>query len=422
MDMKSDFGSGAGNPVVARPFEGIRVIDTSHVLAGPFCSYQLALLGADVIRIEPPTNGDIARKMGSDKELNSHELGLAFVSQNANKRSLAVDLKTLEGKEILWKLVDTADVFVENYRPGAMKRLGFDADAVMARKADIIYASMTGYGQEGPLSSRPAYDHVVQAFSGMMTANRTLSGENHRVGFAIVDYVTGLFGAFSVASALFQRTHTGRGQKIDVAMLDAALTIMGPLLTEVAITGGLNRPNGTRAFSGSPVSGIFETAEGMLATTANTRAQAMAMLKAIGLPELAADPRLESWGDYPELGDEIAPLLRQAILRHSAMHWEDLLSSIGVPAARVRDLPEILKDPHLQSREVVLKAPPVAGLERPLNVPGVGFKMAEGGQHIDRAPPRRGEHTAEILRSVGFDDTQIAELAADGVVKMAEKN
>lgn len=416
MNMNSESGSSSSVRDSARPFEGIRIIDTSHVLAGPFCSYQLALLGADVIRIEPPTNGDIARKMGSDAELNAQELGLAFVSQNANKRSLAVDLKTAEGKEILWQLIDTADVFIENYRPGAMQRLGFGAEAVTDRKPDIIYASITGYGQTGPLSNRPAYDHVVQSFSGMMAANRTLSGETHRVGFAIVDYVTGLFGAFSIASALYQRTHTGQGQRIDLAMLDAALAIMGPLLAEVAITGGLKRPGGTRALSGSPISGIFETAEGLLATTANTHAQAVELLRAIGLGEKADDPRLANWGEHLGLGDEYAPLLHAAFSKQTAAQWEDALSAAGVPASRVRDLPEILQHPHLATREVVMEAPEIQGLGRTLHVPGVGFKMACGGQRIDRPPPRRGEQSIEILESIGYKVERINELVAAGIV------
>ncbi|WP_180901576.1 CaiB/BaiF CoA transferase family protein [Martelella soudanensis] len=417
MDMKTTSSSLPESKNLSRPFEGIRIIDTSHVLAGPFCSYQLALLGADVIRIEPPTGGDVSRKMGPNKEFNDAELGLAFISQNANKRSLAVDLKTEEGKQILWKLIDTADVFVENYRPGAMDRLGFSADAVKARKPDIIYASMTGFGQEGELSNRPAYDHVVQAFSGMMAANKTLTGEPHRVGFAIIDYVTGLFAAFSIATALFHRQRTGQGQRIDVAMLDAALIIMGQLLTEVAITGDLNRPGGTRAFSGSPISGIFETSDGLLATTANTQKQAVAMLKSLGLDELAADPRLSNWGDYPEMGDEFAPLLKDAFATHPAEHWERILSDASVPAGRVRTLPEILHHPHLQSREVVWPTPPIDGLSKQVTVPGVGFKMASGGPKIDRAPPKRGEHTVEILQSMGFARREIEALISDGIVK-----
>ncbi len=409
---RTERGAGAA----AQPFAGVRVIDTSHVLAGPYCSYQLALLGADVIRIEPPTGGDIARRMGSDAELNRHELGLAFIAQNANKRSLAVDLKTDAGKDVLWRLLETADVFVENYRPGVMARLGFAAENVMTRRPDIIYASMTGFGQDGPLAARPAYDHVVQAFSGMMAVNRTPSGDAHRVGFAIVDYVTGLMGAFAVASALFQRTHTGQGQRIDVAMLDAAVAIMGPLVAEVASTGALSRPAGTRAFSGSPISGIFATAEGLLATTANTPAQARAMLRAIGLADRAEDPRLADWHSHPGLGDEFAPWLRDAFARMPAAHWEVVLAEAGVPAACVRDLATMLQHPHLAVREVVVQSPAVDGLERKLSVPGVGFRMAHGGQRIDRPPPRRGEHSAEILASVGYAPGQIDALVAAGVV------
>ncbi len=405
---------------LARPFEGVRIIDVTHVLAGPYCSYQLALLGADVIKVEPPSKGDIARTIGPQAELNARGLGLGFLGQNSNKRSLALDLKTAGGKDILWRLIDTADVFIENFRPGVMPRLGFDADTVLGRKPDIVYASLTGYGQEGPLSARPAYDHVLQGISGMMAVNRTLAGERHRIGFPVVDYVAGLVGAFAVASALYQRTHTGRGQRIDIAMLDAALAIMGPLITEVAMTGGLNRPGGTRAFSGSPLSGIFETADGSIVTTANTHAQAVAMLGAIGMQERAGDARLRNWGEHPGLGDEYAPLLRQVFAGNSAAHWEDVLSAAGVPASRVRDLPEILGHPHLAGREVLLEAPKMTGLDETLRVPGVGFKLAQGGQTVDRPPPQRGQHSIEVLKSLGCSAEEIDALIAAGAVGVSD--
>lgn len=282
----------------ARPFEGVRVIDVSHVLAGPYCSYQLALLGADVIKVEPPTKGDIARTIGPNAELNARGLGLGFLGQNSNKRSIAIDLKTAAGKEILWRLIDTADVFSENFRPGVMHRLGFDADTVLGRRPGIIYASLTGYGQEGPLSARPAYDHVLQGIAGMMFVNRTLAGEPHRIGFPVVDYVAGLVGAFAIASALYQRTHTGRGQRID----------------------------------------------------------------------------------------------------------------------RVRDLTEILDHPNLAQREVLLEAPKMAGLDETLRVPGVGFKLTKGGQTVDRPPPQRGQHSIEVLKSLGYLAQEIDELIAIGAV------
>jgi CoA:oxalate CoA-transferase len=405
---------------LVRPFEGVRILDVTHVLAGPYCSYQLALLGADVIKVEPPTKGDIARTIGPKAELNARGLGLGFLGQNSNKRSLALDLKAAVGKDILWRLIDTADVFVENFRPGVMKRLGFGADIVLGRRPDIIYASLTGYGQEGPLSARPAYDHVLQGMSGMMSANHTAAGEPHRVGFPVVDYVAGLVGAFAVASALYQRTHTRRGQCIDIAMLDAALAIMGPLITEVAMTGRLNRPGGTRAFSGSPLSGIFETADGLIVTTANTHAQAIAMLRAIGMEDRAGDSRLRNWGGHPGLGEEYAPLLRRVFAGNSAAHWEEILSAAAVPASRVRDLPEILEHPHLARREVLLDAPKMAGLDETLRVPGVGFKLASGGQTIDRPPPQRGQHTVEVLKSLGYSVKEINELIVTEVVGVSD--
>ena len=404
----------------ARPFVGVRVIDVSHVLAGPYCSYQLALLGADVIKVEPPTKGDIARTIGPNAELNARGLGIGFLGQNSNKRSIAIDLKTAAGKEILWRLIDTADVFSENFRPGVMHRLGFDADTVLGRRPNIIYASLTGYGQEGPLSARPAYDHVLQGIAGMMFVNRTLAGEPHRIGFPVVDYVAGLVGAFAIASALYQRTHTGRGQRIDIAMLDTALAIMGPLITEVAMTGRLNRPGGTRAFSGSPLSGIFETTDGLIVTTANTHGQAVAMLRAIGMEDCAEDPRLQNWGEHVGLGEEYAPRLRQIFAGESAAHWEDVLSAAGVPASRVRDLPEVLGHPHLARREVLLDAPKMAGLDGTLRVPGVGFKLANGGQTVDRPPPQRGQHSIEVLKTLGYSAQEIDDFIAIGAVGACE--
>ena len=230
---------------MSRPFEGVRIVDTTHVLAGPYCTYQLALLGAEVIRVEnpDPAGTDMTRGMGRIPALNEQGMGTGYLGQNANKRSIALNLKHPESKDIFAKLIAGADVMVENYRPGAMERLGFGYEAVCKLNPTIIYASLTGYGQEGPLAQAPVYDHVMQAVSGLMSLVGT-EAEPRRVKFPLIDYASGLAGAFAISSALFQRTRTGKPQRIDISMLDAALSLMTSGVAEVLTVGDVLRPTG----------------------------------------------------------------------------------------------------------------------------------------------------------------------------------
>src|SRR3954462_6117281 len=208
---------------MTRPFEGIKVIDITHVLAGPFAAYQLALLGADVIKVEQPDDPDQSRSSGPDRALNRRQMGTGFLTQGSNKRSITLDLKTERGREILKKLVATADVMVENYRPGAFKALGLGYDDRRKINPRLIYASMTAFGQDGPRGSQTAYDHVIQSTSGIMAATGTREVNPLKIGAPVIDYATGTTGAFALAAALFQRERTGQGQYIDMAMLDVAL-------------------------------------------------------------------------------------------------------------------------------------------------------------------------------------------------------
>ena len=221
-------------------FNDIRVIDLTHVIAGPFCTYQLAVMGADVIKIEPPQNPDMSRTSGvplSDED--GANLCSDFTAQNANKRALCIDLKRDEGKAILRRLIADADVFVENYRSGAMTKIGFDYAAVKALCADIIYCSITGFGQTGPLAERTAYDNVIQAYSGLMSATGDAQNAPLKVGPPVLDYGTGIQAAFAIAAALYQRAKNGEGQRIDVAMLDAAIMLMSSHVTRYQHAGEL---------------------------------------------------------------------------------------------------------------------------------------------------------------------------------------
>ena len=214
-----------------RPFEGIRVIDVTHVLAGPFAAYQLAVLGADVIKVEQSDDPDQSRGAGTDKELNRHNMGTAFLTQASNKRSITLDLKQARDRDILKKLVATADVFVENYRPGAFDALGLGYDSLAAINPRLIYASFSAFGQEGPRGVQTAYDHVIQATSGIMAMTGTPEVNPVKFGSPAVDYATGMTGAFALSAALFQRERTGKGQRIDMAMLDVAIILMSWHLT-----------------------------------------------------------------------------------------------------------------------------------------------------------------------------------------------
>jgi len=222
-----------------RPFEGIRVIDVTHVLAGPFATYQLAVLGADVIKVEHPDDPDQSRGVGSDKALNRRKMGTSFLTQASNKRSITLDLKQEKDREILKKLVATADVFVENYRPGAFEALGLGYEALAAINPRLIYASFSAFGQAGPRGPQTAYDHVIQATSGIMAMTGTKDVHPVKLGSPVIDYATGTTGAFALAAALFQRERTGKGQRIDMAMLDVAMIMMSSHLTGYLHNGAL---------------------------------------------------------------------------------------------------------------------------------------------------------------------------------------
>jgi len=400
----------------ARPLEGIRVLDATHVMAGPFCTYQLALLGADVIRVEPLEANDPIRAHGPDAELNRRRMGTSFLAQNAGKRSLALDLKHPDGRAIFRRLAERADVVVENFRPGVLDRLGLGADALRALNPRLLYCAISGFGQDGPLKDRPAYDHIVQAMAGMMAVTGTHASGPLRVGFPVTDYVAGLLAAFAVAVCLFKRERTGVGETIDVAMLDAALIIMGPLLTEVLIGGRDPPPAGNLPFGGSPFSGVFATADGLLAVVGSTPKQCRGICMVIGRPDLAADPRVVNWRDNPALDDEIGPVLAAAFRTRTAESWEAALAAAEVPAGKVRGLREILDHPQLSRRDLLLNTDRVTGLDRAITVPNVGFKLAGTAHPRMSPPPLPSAHTREILLELGCGDAEIAALEASGAV------
>jgi len=398
-----------------KAFEGIRVLDLTHVLAGPFCTYQLGVMGADVIKIEPPSMPDFMREEGTSPAMAAEGRNTNFICQNGNKRSLCLDLSTERGAEIALKLAETTDVLVENYRFGAMARHGLGYEDVCKVNPKIIYCSMTGYGHTGPKAAEPAYDFVIQAFSGLMAATGTPETNPIRVGPAVLDYGTGAQAAFAIAAALFQRTHTGEGQKIDVAMADAALMLMSTHVMDAQTLTQSEPPFGNINPTKAGYS-LYETSNGLLATGAATEAQYCRMWRTIGRDDIADQLEGLSRKDLIPLTEKHKQLLDEIFATADADHWDELLNGAGVPAARVRRVDEVIDHPQIRSRGVLQEGAVVPETAQKLRVPVAAFGYAHGGPEHHSPAPRLGEHSREILAEAGISAREIDALHRDGVI------
>jgi len=378
-----------------RPFEGIRVIDVTHVLAGPFATYQLAVLGADVIKVEHPDDPDQSRGVGSDKELNRRKMGTSFLTQASNKRSITLDLKQEKDRDILKRLVARADVLVENYRPGAFEALGLGYEALAAVNPRLIYASFSAFGQSGPRGTQTAYDHVIQATSGIMAMTGTKDVHPIKLGSPVVDYATGTTGAFALAAALFQRERTGKGQRIDMAMLDVAMILMSSHLTDYLRNGAHPKPHGNS--HPHATNSAYPAKDGIVMLGASNLRQQKRLWTVLGRPDMIKKTNDERDADHAR---EVA-VLSEIMRTKSAAEWETFLQARHVPAARVRTMGEALADPQLASRGVIHRHAGGAGVEGELSVPLAAFTFAHGGPRIDTPPPALGQHNEEILVELG---------------------
>jgi len=388
-----------------RPFEGIRVIDVTHVLAGPFATYQLAVLGADVIKVEHPDEPDQSRGNGTDKALNRRNMGTSFLTQASNKRAITLDLKQPGDREVLKKLAATADIFVENYRPGAFEALGLGYETLAAINPRLIYASFSAFGQHGPRGPQTAYDHVIQASSGIMAMTSTEDVHPIKFGAPAIDYATGMTGAFALASALFQRERTGRGQRIDMAMLDVAMILMSSHLAGYLRNGVHPKPHGNR--HPHATNGAFETKDGLVMLGASNLRQQRRLWSVLGRPEMIKRTNDERDADH----DREFAVLSEIMLTCTADEWEEFLQARHVPAARVRSMGEALADPQLATRGVVHRHAGGNGIEGDFGVPLAAFTFAHGGPRIDTPPPTLGQHNEEIFAELGSsaDGTGAAE-------------
>src|SRR6267142_2607066 len=380
---------------MARPFEGIRVIDLTHVLAGPFATYQLAVLGADVIKVEHPDDPDQSRGNGTDKALNRAQLGTAFLAQASNKRAITLDLKTEHDRDILKKLVATADVLVENYRPGALEALGLGYEALSAINPRLIYASFSAFGDTGPHRERTAYDHVIQATSGIMAMTGTGDCNPVMFGAPAIDYATGTTGAFALSAALFQRERSGRGQRIDMSMLDVAMILMSAHLAGYLRNGTHPKPHGNR--HAHATNGAYETKDGLLMVGASNLRQQRRLWTVLERPDLIKRSNDEREQDHARETAALTEILKT----RTADEWEKFLQARHVPAARVRTMGEALADPQIATRGVVHRHDAAPGMDGGFGVPLAAFTFAHGGPRIDRPPPLLGQHNDEIFEEIG---------------------
>lgn len=407
--------SANARPQGRRPLEGIRVLDLTNVLAGPYTGYQLSLMGADVIKVEVPEAGDLARQLGASAELNAKYLGTSFLAQNGGKRSLTLNLKSSEGQSVMRRLVRDADVLLENFRPGVMDRLGFGWGELQQINAGLVYCAVSGFGGDGPLSGRPAYDQIIQGLSGMMDATGTAETGPLRAGFPIADVLGGLAAAFAVSSALVRRERTGEGAHLDVSMLETAISAMGWGVSNFLSAGVEPVRIGNENATAAP-SGTFNTREGALNISANKQEQFESLCNLLGASELADDPRFAAREDRKANREHLRDELEKCLLKRTALEWEDALSAAGIPAARVLSVSEALELDHITHRGLLRTLPFPGGDERELCVLGSSVHVDGASVGPDRSPPLLGEHTDEVLLESGFDQDDIATLREAGVV------
>jgi crotonobetainyl-CoA:carnitine CoA-transferase CaiB-like acyl-CoA transferase len=383
-----------------KPLTGVRVVDLTQVLAGPYATYQLALLGAEVIKVEPPGQGDWTRVGNAPKGIENQGLGTSFLTQNADKKSVVLDLKSEAGLADLMAIVKTADVFVENFRPGTAARLGLSHEAVTQAKPGIVYCSISAYGQDGPIGHRPAYDHVVQGMCGIMRTTGTPETEPNKVGAPYIDYSTGMNAAFAIVSGVMEARRTGKGIRLDVAMLDTSLLLMASLMTNHLNTGATFTASGNEAWSQSPSSGAFETTDGILMIAANNERQFRDLCRALDLAPLLQDPRFDDPANRRDNVPELRRLIAERIAANTADHWEAVLDAASVPGARIRSIEEVLSEPQIQARELT-KTLSIPGASAPMHMPSLGFKVNGEAIGPSDPPARLGQHTDEVLRGGG---------------------
>ena len=395
-----------------KPLKGKRILDLTNVLAGPFCTYQLANLGAEVIKLETPIKGDLARNLGANPELNLKGMGISFLAQNSGKKSITLNLKSKKGKSIFRKLVRECDALVENFRPGVMDRLGLDYKKLKQDNPKLIYCAITGFGQDGPLAQNPAYDQIVQGLSGVMTITGDSENNPFRVGYPISDTIGGLTAAMAVSAAL---NNPEGGSFIDISMLEATLVTMGWVVSNYLIGGVIPKAQGNENFTSAP-SGSFQAKDGILNIAANKDEQWELLARHLGREDLIDNPDFSNREKRKKNRLRLKAELETVLTTRPAEKWIEELNQKSVPAGPILTIPEILNHPQITKRGLLENLENIPGLEKNIDV----LKTAAlfDGKHLtlEGNPPLLGEDNNKIYNSLGLNDAAINKLKEEGVI------
>lgn len=400
--------------MTSKPLSDITVLDMTNVLAGPFCGHQLAHFGANVIKVEMPGRGDLARQLGADPELNAKLMGVSFMAQNAGKKSVTLNMKHEKGRALFARLAKSADVVLENFRPGVMDRLGLGFEALKQDNPKLIYCAISGFGQDGPMRDAPAYDQIVQGISGVMSITGDKESAPLRVGYPMCDTIGGLTAAMAVCAAVAGRDKAG-AQFIDVSMLESTLATMGWVVSNFLVAGVVPEPLGNENFTAAP-SGAFATGDGLLNIAANKQEQFEALCGLLGREDLLENP------DYAErearkrnryaLNAEI----EKSLSTRGAKDWADAMTALGIPAGAILSVPDVLSEPQIADRGMIADYDNVPGVGRDIRLVRNAVKMNGAPLAVDAPPPTIGQHNADVYGALGLSTDELEALKDEGVI------
>lgn len=400
--------------MASKPLAGITVLDLTNVLAGPFCCHQLVHFGAEVIKVEMPGRGDLARQLGADAELNAKLMGVSFLAQNAGKRSITLNLKSDKGRALFEKLTARADVVVENFRPGVMERLGVGFEALKRHNPNLVYCAISGFGQDGPMRDMPAYDQIVQGVSGVMSITGDKSSAPCRVGYPMCDTIGGLTAAMAICAAVAGREEN-KAQFIDVSMLEATLATMGWVVSNHLVAGIEPAPLGNENFTAAP-SGTFETGEGPLNISANKQQQFESLCGLLGREDLLDDPDYREREARLKNRYALKKELEKTLGEKSAHDWAEAMNAQGIPAGVILTVPEILEHPQIAERGMLAEFEQVPGAERDVRLARTAVKMDGAALGVDAPPPELGADNEEIYGRLGLGSEELVKLKKEGVL------